>query len=191
MISPRRAGFSTKVAAVGPGARTAARPAPDPVSPNTQQHDDVTVPEDPDARDRPRRLVWAGLPKRARRVDALERPQCGGRMGLIAVILDPTVAWTMGPRRAAPLLAAPAEKALMRIAGERTPEQRESIGDRLVTAKKVAPTSPHPSAPDTPPGNIVTGLASAALDKTKDVAVGAARGVVDKIRGKKGSPKEK
>ena len=28
--------------------------------------------------------------KRAWRVDALECPRCGGRMGLIAVILDPT-----------------------------------------------------------------------------------------------------
>ena len=40
----------------------------------------------------PRRLAWAELLKRAWRIDALECPKCGGRMGLVAVILDPAVA---------------------------------------------------------------------------------------------------
>jgi hypothetical protein len=52
----------------------------------------TTVPEGPDDPDRPRPLAWAELLKRAWRVDALECPKCGGRMGLIAVILDPKVA---------------------------------------------------------------------------------------------------
>ena len=53
--------------------------------------DDATVagPDDPG---RPRRLAWAELLKRAWRLDALACPKCGGRMGLIAVILDPSVA---------------------------------------------------------------------------------------------------
>jgi hypothetical protein len=64
------------------------------------------------------------------------------------------------------------DKILMRIAGELTPDQRESIGDLLVEAKKVAPTHPHPLAPDTPPGNIVAGVASSAYDRSKEAAKG-------------------
>ncbi|MBI5482075.1 MAG: hypothetical protein HY906_24685 [Deltaproteobacteria bacterium] len=46
----------------------------------------------PDDPARPRRLAWAALLKRAWRIDAFECAKCGGRMGLIAVILDPQVA---------------------------------------------------------------------------------------------------
>ena len=54
--------------------------------------DDTTVPEGPDEPERPRRLAWAALLRRAFRIDVSTCPQCGGRMGLIAVILDPEVA---------------------------------------------------------------------------------------------------
>jgi hypothetical protein len=53
--------------------------------------EDTTV-AGPDAPGRPRRLAWAELLERAWRLDALACPQRGGRMGLIAVILDPGVA---------------------------------------------------------------------------------------------------
>jgi hypothetical protein len=54
--------------------------------------DDTTVPEGPDDPARPRRLAWAALLRRAWRLDALACPKCGGRMALVAVILDPAVA---------------------------------------------------------------------------------------------------
>jgi hemerythrin superfamily protein len=41
------------------------------------------------------------------------------------------------------------------------------LGEALEKAKKVAPTSPHPRAPDTPPGNLVAGAAAGAMDKAK------------------------
>lgn len=42
------------------------------------------------------------------------------------------------------------------------------IGDLLATAKRAAPTHPHPRTPDTPPANIIGGLAAGAVDKVRD-----------------------
>jgi hypothetical protein len=36
------------------------------------------------------------------------------------------------------------------------------------TAKKAAPTRPHPKAPSTPPGNMVVGVAAAVVDRARD-----------------------
>jgi hemerythrin superfamily protein len=36
------------------------------------------------------------------------------------------------------------------------------------TAKRAAPTRPHPFAPSKPPGNVIVGAAAALLDKTRD-----------------------
>ena len=44
----------------------------------------------------------------------------------------------------------------------------EAIGGKLAAAKKMAPTHPHPNAPNTPPGNIVGGAAAAVMDKARD-----------------------
>lgn len=41
------------------------------------------------------------------------------------------------------------------------------LGEALEKAKKTAPTSPHPRAPDTPPGNLVAGPTAAVVDKAK------------------------
>ena len=41
------------------------------------------------------------------------------------------------------------------------------LGEALEKAKKVAPTSPHPRAPDTPPGNLVAGVAAGVVDKAR------------------------
>jgi hemerythrin superfamily protein len=41
------------------------------------------------------------------------------------------------------------------------------LGVALEKAKKTAPTSPHPRAPDTPPGNLVAGPTAAVVDKAK------------------------
>lgn len=56
------------------------------------------------------------------------------------------------------------------------------LGDVLVAAKPVAPTTPHPKAPDEPPGNLVTGPAAKVVDLTGDAVKGAAR----KVRAKAG-----
>ena len=49
-----------------------------------------------------------------------------------------------------------------------TPAELREMAQLLTAAKKVAPTRPHPRAPDTPPGNLVAGAVSAALDLGKD-----------------------
>ena len=48
-------------------------------------------------------------------------------------------------------------------------EHLDELGEQLEAAKKVAPTRPHPHAPDTPPGNLVAGLIAGSLDKARDV----------------------
>lgn len=45
-----------------------------------------------------------------------------------------------------------------------TVEQLEKLGETMETAKKTAPTRPHPRLPDTPPGNLIT-LPFAMIDK--------------------------
>ena len=47
-------------------------------------------------------------------------------------------------------------------------EELQAMGAKLASAKKMAPTHPHPNAPNTPPGNIVGGAAAAVLDKARD-----------------------
>lgn len=43
------------------------------------------------------------------------------------------------------------------------------IGDRMRMLKKIAPTRPHPHAPQTPPTNVVTGLIASVVDRVRDV----------------------
>lgn len=57
------------------------------------------------------------------------------------------------------------------------PRLRESVGqaelyelaEALVSAKRLAPTRPHPHAPSRPPGNIVVGAAASLADRTRDI----------------------
>ena len=42
------------------------------------------------------------------------------------------------------------------------------MGEMMATAKKVAPTRPHPHAPATPPGNLVMGAAAGVMDRARD-----------------------
>lgn len=44
----------------------------------------------------------------------------------------------------------------------------QEMGAKLAAAKKLAPTHPHPHAPNTPPGNIVGGVVTAVIDKARD-----------------------
>ena len=57
--------------------------------------------------------------------------------------------------------------------------QLRTIGDELVSAKRTAPTRPHPEAPDTPPGNIVAQVLTAPLDAAADLNKAAARRIRD------------
>jgi hemerythrin superfamily protein len=43
------------------------------------------------------------------------------------------------------------------------------LGGRMEKAKRVAPTRPHPRAPDQPPGNLMMGTMAAMMDRTKDM----------------------
>jgi hemerythrin superfamily protein len=44
----------------------------------------------------------------------------------------------------------------------------QELGEQMDAARATAPTHPHPKAPDTPPGNLVTGPGAALTDRTKD-----------------------
>lgn len=48
------------------------------------------------------------------------------------------------------------------------PAELVRLGGLYDKAKKVAPTHPHPNAPDTPPGNVVLGPVAALVDRTRD-----------------------
>jgi hemerythrin superfamily protein len=50
--------------------------------------------------------------------------------------------------------------------------ERDALGKALQSAKKVAPTRPHPRAPDEPPGNIVAGGVASVMDKGRDALKG-------------------
>lgn len=47
-------------------------------------------------------------------------------------------------------------------------ERLYELGERLAKAKQVAPTHPHPNAPNTPPGNVVAGTVASAIDRVRD-----------------------
>lgn len=50
------------------------------------------------------------------------------------------------------------------------------LGEAMVAAKAVAPTHPHPKAPDTPPGNLVAGTAAGVVDRVGDTMSGVVQG---------------
>jgi hemerythrin superfamily protein len=56
-----------------------------------------------------------------------------------------------------------------------TPEQLNDLGDSVRRAKKVAPTRPHPSAPDTPPGNKLLAPGAGLVDRIRDFVTGRGR----------------
>jgi hemerythrin superfamily protein len=53
-----------------------------------------------------------------------------------------------------------------------TKEQLEELGGKIETAKKVAPTRPHPSAPDTPPANKLLAPGAGLVDRIRDALSG-------------------
>ena len=55
------------------------------------------------------------------------------------------------------------------------------LGDTMEEAKGIVATRPHPASPDTPPANVLAGLASAAIDRARDAghdALGKAKDLV-------------
>jgi hemerythrin superfamily protein len=60
----------------------------------------------------------------------------------------------------------------------------EELAQALGAAKKGAPTRPHPRAPDTPPGNIVAGVAAGAVDRVEDTGKRTMRRVLGRARGR-------
>jgi len=51
-------------------------------------------------------------------------------------------------------------------------EEQQQLGQRITTAKKLAPTRPHPSAPDEPPMNMVVGVPTGVVDRIRDLMSG-------------------
>lgn len=55
------------------------------------------------------------------------------------------------------------------------------LGDAMASAKKTAPTHPHPRSPDTPPGNLIVGTAAGVADRIGDTVSGIAQGSVSAL----------
>ncbi|MYX44968.1 hemerythrin domain-containing protein [Streptomyces sp. SID89] len=52
------------------------------------------------------------------------------------------------------------------------PEDLEKLGEKVRSAKKTAPTRPHPAAPDTPPGNKLLAPGAGMVDRIRDALSG-------------------
>jgi hemerythrin-like domain-containing protein len=63
------------------------------------------------------------------------------------------------------------------------PDELADLGDLLQRAKRVAPTRPHPTAPDQPPANIVTTPAAAVMDRSRDAVERSIERVIERGRG--------
>lgn len=61
-------------------------------------------------------------------------------------------------------------------------EELEEMGVWLAELKTIAPTRPHPKAPDQPPGNIAAGGVAAVMDRTMDLARDVRRGAMGSVR---------
>jgi len=60
------------------------------------------------------------------------------------------------------------EQILDRLQRQTTKETLMSYGWRFIQAKKIAPTRPHPSAPDKPPFNIPANMGARVVDELRD-----------------------
>src|SRR3954468_19210128 len=66
-------------------------------------------------------------------------------------------------------------------------KELEELAQAMEQAKKMAPTHPHPRAPDTPPGNLVAGAAAGAVDKAEDTGKKTVRKILGRTRSRKAS----
>ncbi len=62
-------------------------------------------------------------------------------------------------------------------------EELAELGDALLAAKRLAPTRPHPAAPDEPPANVLTTPAAAVYDRSRDALSRGIEMVVERSRG--------
>ncbi|MFI2645431.1 hemerythrin domain-containing protein [Streptomyces sp. NPDC018610] len=69
------------------------------------------------------------------------------------------------------------ENLFPRLRQAASPEELEKLGEKVRTAKKTAPTRPHPSAPDTPPANKLLAPGAGMVDRIRDALSG--RGKTD------------
>ncbi|MEV7548452.1 hemerythrin domain-containing protein [Amycolatopsis sp. NPDC089917] len=53
-----------------------------------------------------------------------------------------------------------------------SPEDLRELGEKVLRAKEIAPTRPHPAAPDQPPANRILGPGTAFIDKIRDALEG-------------------
>ena len=61
-------------------------------------------------------------------------------------------------------------------------KELEELAQAMEKAKDIAPTHPHPRAPDTPPGNIVAGVAAGAVDRAQDTGKKTVRKILGRSR---------
>lgn len=66
----------------------------------------------------------------------------------------------------------------------------EELGRAMAAARKVAPTHPHPRAPDAPPGNFVAGIGAGMIDRARDAVRGLAKAEPRPRRGASGRSKK-
>jgi hypothetical protein len=65
--------------------------------------------------------------------------------------------------------AAEEEQTVYKLLGEQcSKEELEEMGEKFLKIKSMAPTHPHPSAPDKPPGNKILGPAAGLADRLRD-----------------------
>jgi hemerythrin superfamily protein len=68
-----------------------------------------------------------------------------------------------------------------RVRSEFSRSELDDLADELTAARSSAPTRPHPSAPDTPPGNFVANVLVAPLDAATSLTERAADAVRERI----------
>ncbi|MFJ8493167.1 hemerythrin domain-containing protein [Streptomyces sp. NPDC094038] len=56
-----------------------------------------------------------------------------------------------------------------------SPEALNDLGDKIRRAKSMAPTRPHPSAPNTPPANKILAPGAGLVDRARDLITGRGR----------------
>ncbi|CAM03446.1 hemerythrin HHE cation binding domain-containing protein [Saccharopolyspora erythraea NRRL 2338] len=56
-----------------------------------------------------------------------------------------------------------------------SPQYLQEMGDKIVQAKKIAPTRPHPGAPDRPPANKLLDPGVGMIDRIRDALTGRGR----------------
>lgn len=64
------------------------------------------------------------------------------------------------------------EDLLPRLRSACSAEEMRDLGEKVLRAKKIAPTRPHPAAPDRPPGNLLLNPGTAFVDKIRDALSG-------------------